>query len=70
VVRELGSDDAHVFWFLLLMVLHLPFTIWISLVFVGLGDYREFASFISGLLQVSRQTCGPGCFRLPVGPSN
>ena len=25
VVGELGSDDAHMFWLLLLMVLHLPF---------------------------------------------
>jgi hypothetical protein len=38
VVGELGSDDAHAFWLLLLMVLCLPFTIWISLVFVVLGD--------------------------------
>lgn len=53
VVRELGSDDAHVFWLLLLMILCLPFTIWISLVFVGLGDYMEQASLVLGLLQVS-----------------
>ena len=53
VVGELGSDDAHVFWLLLLMVLHLPFAIWISLVFVDLGDCMESASFVPGLLQVS-----------------
>ena len=53
MVGELGSDDAHVFWLLLLMVLHLAFTIWISLVFVDLGDYMESASFVPGLLQVS-----------------
>jgi hypothetical protein len=53
VVGELGSDDAHVFWLLLLMVLLLPFAIWISLVFVGLGDCLESASFVLGLLQIS-----------------
>ena len=53
VVGELGSDDAHVFWLLLFMVLHLPFTIWISLVLVGLGDCLESASFVPVLLQVS-----------------
>ena len=49
---ELGSGDAHMFWLLLLMVLHLPFTICIYLVFVGLSDCMEFASFVPGL-QVS-----------------
>ena len=53
VVGKLGSDDAHIFWLLLLMVLHLPFTIWISLMFVGLGDCMESASFVPGMLQVS-----------------
>ena len=53
VVGVLGSDDAHVFWLLLLMVLCLPFAIWISLVFVDLGDCMESASFVPGLLQVS-----------------
>ena len=53
VVGELGSDDAHVFWLLLLMVLCLPFALWISLVFVDLGDCMESASFVPGLLQVS-----------------
>ena len=38
VVGELGFDDAHIYWLLLLMVLHLPLTIWLSLVLVGLGD--------------------------------
>ena len=51
VVGELGSDDAHVFWLLLLTVLTLPFTIWISLVFVGLGDYLDSASFVPGLFR-------------------
>jgi hypothetical protein len=46
VVEELSSDDAHVFWLLMLMVLCLPFDIWISLVFVALGDYTESASFV------------------------
>ena len=53
VVGELGSDDAHVFWLLLLMVLCLPFALWISLVFVDLGDCMDSASFVPGLLQVS-----------------
>jgi hypothetical protein len=53
VVGELGSDYSQVFWLLLLKVLHLPFTIWISLSFVDLGDCMENASFFSGLLQVS-----------------
>ena len=38
VVGELASDDAHLYCLLLLIRLHLPFAIWISLVFVGLGD--------------------------------
>jgi hypothetical protein len=53
VVGELASDDAHIFWLLLLMVLHLCLAIWISLVFVDLGDCMESASFVPGLLQVS-----------------
>jgi hypothetical protein len=53
VVGELCSDDAHVYWLLLLMVLFLHFTICISLVFVHLGDCLESASFVPGLLQVS-----------------
>ena len=50
VVGELGSDDAHMFWLLLLLVLCLPFIIWISLVFVGLGNYIVSDSFVPGLL--------------------
>ena len=53
VLGELCSDDSHIFWLLLLMVLYLPFNIWINLVFVGLGDCMESASFVPGLLQVS-----------------
>jgi hypothetical protein len=53
VVGELGSDDAHVYWLMLLMVLCLPFTIWIFLEFVVLGDCLESASFFPGLHQVS-----------------
>ena len=47
VVGELGSDDAHVFWILLCMVLCLPFDIWISVVFVDLNDCMESGSFFS-----------------------
>ena len=54
VVGELDSDDAHIYWLLLLMVLHLPLTIWISLVFVGLGDFVWSLSLLS-----------LGCFRSP-----
>ena len=54
VVGELHSDDAHVFWLLLLMVLCLSLAIWISLVFIGLGNCMESASFVPGLLQVSQ----------------
>jgi hypothetical protein len=39
VVGELGSDDAYTYWLLLLMVLCLPHSIWLSLVFVGLDDF-------------------------------
>ena len=53
VVEVLGSEDAHVFWLLLLMVLCLPFTVWISLLFVDLADCMESASFVPGFLQVS-----------------
>ena len=53
MLGELGSDVAQVYWLVLLMALHLPFTIWISLVFVGLGDCLESASFVTGFLQVS-----------------
>jgi hypothetical protein len=50
VVGELGSDDAHTFWLLLLMDLCLLFVIWISLLFVDLGDYMDSAPFVHGLL--------------------
>jgi hypothetical protein len=53
VVGEVGSDDSHDFWLLLLMVLGLPFTLLISLLFVGLGASLKSASFVPGLLQVS-----------------
>jgi hypothetical protein len=49
VVGELGSADAHIFWLLLLMLFCLPFTIWISLVFVDLGDSKESAFFVPEL---------------------
>ena len=40
-MRELGSDDTEWPWFLLLMFLHLPFAMWLSLVLAGLplSDY-------------------------------
>ena len=50
MVGELGSGDAHMFW---LLVLPLPFHHLDIPVFVDLGDCMEFASFVSGLLQVS-----------------
>ena len=53
VVGELGSDDVHIFWLLFFMDLFLPFVIWITLVFAGLGACLEFSSFVSVLLQVS-----------------
>jgi hypothetical protein len=59
VVGELSSDDAHIFWLLLFMALCVPFAIWISLVFVGLGDCIDSASFIwvASVLQVCLQPC-------------
>lgn len=51
LVEELSSDDAHVYWLLLLMVLCLSLTMWLSLVFVALGDCLDSASFVPGLLQ-------------------
>ena len=38
MVGELGSDDVHIYWLLMLMVLHLPLTIWLFLAFAVLGD--------------------------------
>lgn len=37
VVGELGSDDAKLYWLLLLMVLSLPLAIWLSLMLAGLS---------------------------------
>ena len=37
MVGELGSDDAKQAWFLLLIFLCLPFTIWLSLVLAVLA---------------------------------
>jgi hypothetical protein len=51
---EMDSDDAHVYWLLLLMGLCLPFANWLSLVFAGLGDS------VWSLLLLSL-----GCFRSP-----
>ena len=51
MVGELGSDNAHIYLHLLFIVLILPFPIWIDLVFVGMGDCLESASFVFGLLQ-------------------
>ena len=53
MVRELGSDNIHLYRLLLLKVLSLPFSLWMSLVFVDLGEYMESASFVPGLLQIS-----------------
>ena len=57
VVGELGSDDAHVYWLLLLMVLHLSPVTWSSLVFAGLND----SVWSLPLLSL-------GCFRSPGRP--
>jgi hypothetical protein len=59
VAGELGSDDPIVYWLLLLMVLHLPLAIWLSLVLTGLG--------------VSVWSLSPvslGCYRSPGRPSD
>ena len=37
MVRELGSDDAKVYWFQLPIILGLPLTICLSLAFTSLG---------------------------------
>ena len=57
VMEKLGSDDAHVYWPLLLMVLCLLLTIWLYLVFAGQGD----SSYSLSLLSL-------GCFRSPGRP--
>ena len=40
VVGELGSDGAMLPWFLLVMFLHLPFAIWLSVVLAGV-DFSD-----------------------------
>ena len=55
VVGEMGSDDVHVYWFLLFIIFHFPLAIGISLVFLGLGD----SVWSLPLLSL-------GCFRFPV----
>ena len=57
VVGELGSDDVHVYWLLLLMVLCLSLDLWLFLVFAGLGD----SVWSLPLLSL-------GCFRSPGRP--
>lgn len=56
-LEELGSDDAHIYWLLLLMVLILPLTIWLSLVFALLN-------FVWSLPLLSLY-----CFRSPGRPA-
>jgi len=47
VLGELGSDDAYVYWRLLLMALGLPLAIWLSLLSAGLGDSDWSLPFLS-----------------------
>ena len=58
VVGELGTNDAHIYWLLLLIVFCLPFAVWLALVFAGLGDSVWSLTFLSwvasGLLVVLR----------------
>lgn len=58
VVGDLGTGDAHMYWFLLLMVLYMPLPSWLSLVFAGLV-----VSIWSLLLLLSL-----GCLRSPCRP--
>ena len=69
MVEELGSDDIHIFWLLLLMVLHLPLTFWLSLLFSGLDDTVCSLHLLS--LGCFRSPGRPvvGCCRPLVGPS-
>ena len=54
VVGELGSVDAHIFWLLLLLVLHLLALCHLDIPgVVDLGDCMESTSFVPGLFQVS-----------------
>jgi hypothetical protein len=57
-VGELGSDDAKSPWFLLLMFLPWPLTIWLSLVLPGLA-----------FLPVACPSCDHGCVRIPQSPA-
>ena len=45
VIGELGSDEANLPWFLLLMFFPLPLTIWLSLVLAGLAVIDRGLSF-------------------------
>jgi hypothetical protein len=47
VVGEPGSDDAKVYWLLLLMILYLPLAIWFPLVLASLGVSVWFLHFMS-----------------------
>ena len=53
VMGKLHSDNVHVYWFFLLMVLCLHLAIRLSLVFAGLGECLKSASFVPGFVQVS-----------------
>jgi hypothetical protein len=78
VVGELGSDDAKSPWILLLVLLYLPLTIWLSLVLSALAvsDW-SFSLLRSWLCQNSSESrcdpvilrcCDPdikGCVRAP-----
>jgi hypothetical protein len=57
VVGELGSDDVHVYWILLLIILILLLAIWLPLEFAGLGDFVWRLTLLA-----------LGCFRSPVRP--
>ena len=68
VVRELGSDDAKVYWLLLLMFLCLPLTTWLYLVLAGLGVsvWSLTPMSLPALLLVSWKACSS----FPVSPSD
>ena len=57
VVGELGSDDAKVYWLLLLMVLRWP--LWLSLVLAGLGDAEWTQSHVSLCCSISPRRLWP-----------
>ena len=50
VVRELGSDGIMLPWILLVMFLHLPFAIWLSLVLAGAAVSDGSLSWYSPIL--------------------